>query len=135
MENKLNYIDTDGEMPAYYRVELDVIISEDEHCCYIDEAEYNMEPKDRVIRVACNLPDKFFEPLQIEVEVPKELMAGIEGQVQEVQIPISVGEEIKDIKIKESVSKGNGILRSGIIGMLRRGILALDKEETDDKKD
>jgi len=80
-------------------------------------------------------PDEFFEPLQIEVEVPKELMAGIEGQVQEVQIPISVGEEVKDIKIKESVSKGNGFLRSGIIGMIRRGILALDKEETDDKKD
>jgi len=131
MENNIRYVNNDGETPAYYRMELDVIVSEDENCCYIDEGEYNMETSDKVIRVACNLPEDFFYPLQIDVEVPKELMAGIKGQVQEVQIPISVGKETKDIKIKESVSKGNGSLRSGIIGMLKRAITVLDKEDKD----
>jgi len=135
MENSIRYVNEDGENPAYFRLELDVIVSEQEDCCHIDEDNYEMEPQDKVIRVACNLPKEFFNPLQIEVEVPEKLMSGIEGQVQEVQIPVSVGEEIENIKIKESVSKGNGFLRSGIIGMLKRAIAVLDKEEIDEKKD
>ena len=133
MKNEITYVNENGENLAHFRLELDVIVSENGECCYIDEDDYDMEQGDKVIRIACNLPEEFFEPLQIEVEVPKELMAGIEGQVQEVQIPISVGEKTKNIKIKESVSKGNGFLRSGIVGMLKRAISALDKEGLEKK--
>jgi len=40
-----------------------------------------------------------------------------------------LNKETENIKVEESVSKSSGFLRSGIIGMLKRAIAVLDKEE------
>jgi len=135
MINKIRPIkDLEGKTVVRYEVECDLILSYDSMCCFVVDEDYEMEYEDKVIKVACTLPGDFFEPLQINVKVPEELMAGIEGQVQEVQIPISIDDESQNIIIKESVIKGNGFFRSGIIGMLKRAICVLDKESVEEEK-
>jgi len=106
-----------------------MILSYEQMACFVDGEDYDLEPEDKVIKVSCDLPADFFDPLKINIKVPEGLMTGIEGEVKEVQIPISLDNESQNIIIKESISSENGFLRSGILGMLRRAISVLDKED------
>jgi len=95
-------------------------------CSNDDEICDNNE---RLVRICMDLPMSFFEPIWINVEVPKELIAPMNGSVSSIAAPVMLDEDKHDIVIKESVQSTNSFLRGGILCMLKRAVEYLEKED------
>jgi len=132
--NTIDFINNDNE-EKHYLVKTDILLSSEDKCCYIsDENENEILPTDKIFRIKLKLPKEIFDPITINVDIPKELLQDQKGLIEEIQVPISIDDGLKNITIKESVKKSNSTLRTGVIGMLKRAIEFLDTESEGDNK-
>lgn len=87
------------------------------------EEEYYCEGEDqRLVEVIISVPDSFFDPIKLTVDVPEEFLVSqpIAGNVESVEIPVMVAGKRGDIKIVEEVVEPHRC--TNILALLKRAI-------------
>jgi len=107
----------------------DVVMTGRDGCevWFLDDDEINDE-QSRIFRISLPVPKKFFEPVKVNIEVNKELVQGVCGDMTEVQIPVSVEGETKGFTVTENLTNNIKKKKDGLLlGFLKRTVEFLEK--------
>lgn len=112
-------------------VEEQLIVDSDDGIVSVDSNDEPEGTNQRALDVKIILPPNFFEPVQINIDFPQDLVAdkAVEGHVNQIEIPINIGAKKGKVMVEECLRDGRG---SGIISLIRKAIFG--NKDTDDYK-